>query len=91
MNWIGFALKLPAVIGGIVGIVQKVKASGADKKAAVIAALPESIALAEFAAGRDLLNDPAVAELVSALIDAEAGVVKAREALKAGLLAKKTT
>lgn len=91
MNWIGFALKLPAVIGGIVGIVQKVKASGADKKAAVIAALPESIALAEFAAGRDLLNDPAVAELVSALIDAEAAVVKAREALKAGLLAKKTT
>ena len=88
-NWLAFALKLPAVIGGIVGIVQKVKASGADKKAAVIAALPESVALAEFAAGRDLLNDPAVAELVNALIDAEAAVVKAREALKAGLLAKK--
>ena len=90
MNWIAFVLKLPAVIGGIVSIVEKVKASGPDKKAAVIAALPESIALAEFAAGRDLLNDPAIAQLVSALVDAEAATVKAREALKAGLLAKKT-
>ena len=89
MNWIAFALKLPAVIGGIVGIVEKVKASGPDKKAAVMAALPESIALAEFAAGRDLLNDPGVAALVRAVIDAEAAVVKARAALKAGLLAKK--
>ena len=89
MNWMAFALKLPAVIGGIVGIVEKVKASGADKKAAVIAALPDSIALAEFAAGRDVFNDPAVAKLRDALIDAEAAVVKAREALKAGLLAKK--
>ena len=89
MNWTGFLLKLPAVIGGIVGIVQKVKASGPDKKAAVLAALPESIALAEFAAGRDLLNDPAVAQLVSAVVDAEAALLKAREALKTGLLAKK--
>lgn len=91
MNWLAFALKLPAVIGGIVGIVERVKASGTDKKAAVIAALPDSIALAEFAAGRDLLNDPAVAQLVSALVDAEAAVVKARAALKAGLLAKQAT
>ena len=89
MNWMAFALKLPAVIGGIVGIVEKVKASGADKKAAVIAALPDSIALAEFGAGRDVFNDPAVAKLRDSLIDAEAAVVKAREALKAGLLAKK--
>lgn len=88
MNWMAFALKLPAVIGGIVGIVEKVKASGGAKKAAVLAAVPESVALAEFAAGRDLLNDPAVAELVSAVIDAEAAVLKAREALRAGLLAK---
>ncbi len=44
----------------------------------VIAALPESVALAEFAAGKDLLNDPAIAQLVSALVDAEAAAAKAR-------------
>ena len=91
MNWTAFLLKLPMVIGGIVGIVERVKASGPDKKAAVMAALPESIALVDFAAGKDLLNDHAIAQLVSALVDAEAAVFKARDALKQGLLAKAST
>ena len=91
MNWLQFALKLPMVIAGIMGIVQKVKdAKGPDKKAAVLAAVPESLALAEFAAGRDLLNDPVIAELVSVYIDAEKVAMKARDALKAGILAKAT-
>ena len=64
MNWTTFLFKLPMVIGGIVGIIDKVRASGADKKAAVLAVLPESIALAEFSVGRDLLNDPAIAQLL---------------------------
>ena len=89
MNWLQFALKLPMVIAGIMGIVQKVKdAKGPDKKAAVLAAVPESLALAEFAAGRDLLNDPVIADLVSVYIDAEKVAMKARDALKAGILAK---
>jgi len=92
MNWLQFALKLPMVIAGVMNIVQKVKdAKGPDKKAAVLAAVPESLALAEFAAGRDLLNDPAIAELVSVYIDAEKIAMKARNALKAGILAKQPT
>lgn len=89
MNWMAFALKLPMVISGIMGIVQKVKsASGPDKKAAVLAAVPESLSLIEFAAGRDLLKDESIAQLVSAYIDAEKVALKAREALKVGILAK---
>ena len=91
MNWMAFALKLPMVISGIMGIVQKVKgASGPDKKAAVLDAVPESLSLIEFAAGRDLLKDGVIAGLVSAYIDAEKVALKAREALKAGILAKAT-
>lgn len=91
MNWLLFAAKLPAVVSGIMAIVQKVKdAKGSDKKAAVIAAIPESIALAEFGAGRDLLNDKAVADLLSVYIDAEKAAMKAKAALQAGILAKKT-
>ena len=90
MNWLGLLVKLPAVIEGTVRIVDRVKdARGADKKAAVLESIPESIALAEFTAERDLLNDPAIAELIGALIDAEVAVTRARAALKAGLLAKR--
>ena len=92
MNWLQFALKLPMVIAGIMSIVQKVKsASGPDKKAAVLAAIPESVALMEFGAGRDVFNDPVIADLVSVYIDAEKVAMKAREALKAGILAKQPT
>lgn len=89
MNWMAFALKLPMVISGLMSIVQKVKdASGETKKQAVLDAIPDSISLVEFAAGRDLLKDETVAGLVSTYIDAEKIALKAREALKAGILAK---
>lgn len=91
VNWITFALKLPAVIAGIMSIVQKVRgASGVDKKAAVLAAVPESLALLEFAAEKDVLNDASVQQLISVYIDAEAVALKARDALRAGILAKAT-
>lgn len=89
MNWMNFALKLPMVISGIMSIVQKVKsASGPDKKAAVLESIPESLSLIEFAAGRDLLKDATIAALVSTYIDAEKIALKAREALKDGILAR---
>jgi hypothetical protein len=70
-------------------IVQKIKgAKGDEKKAAVLEAIPESVALAEFGAGRDLLNDAVIRDLISTYIDAEKVAMKAREALKAGILAK---
>lgn len=87
--WLTLALKLPLIIQGTMAIVEKVKgAKGPEKKAAVLAAIPESISLLEFGAGKDVLNDAAVQQLLSVYIDAEAAALKAREALKAGLLAK---
>lgn len=89
MDWLSFALKLPMIIQGTMVIVDKIKgASGSKKKAAVLEAIPDSVSLIEFAAGRDLLRDAAITELVSAYIDAEKVAMRARELLKAGILAK---
>ena len=89
MNWIAFALKVPALIQGGVSVVQHIKnAKGSEKKQAVLDSIPTSIELAEFAAGKDLLNDASIQVLISAAIDAEAAALKAREALKMGILAK---
>lgn len=89
MNWALFATKLPSVVQALVHLYGKVKVAGPDKKAALLDILPGSMELAEFAAGKDIFNDPEVMKLISALIDAEAAVLKAREAVKAGLLARK--
>ena len=87
-KWLTFALKLPMIVQGTMAIIQKIKASGPEKKAAVLEAIPESISLVEFAAGRDLLKDEAIASLVGVYIDAEKAAMKAKDALKAGILAK---
>lgn len=88
MNWAAFALKVPAIIQGAVSVVQHIKgAQGAEKKQAVIDSIPASIELIEFGAGKNVLNDPAIQELISAAIDAEAAAVKTRHALQAGILA----
>ncbi len=88
MNWANFVLKLPILIQGAVQVVEFVKgAKGSDKKAAVIAAIPQGIDLAEFAVGHDIINNATVASLISDYIDAEAAVLKARNALKDGILA----
>ncbi len=88
VNWLDIALKLPGIVAGAVKIADKFKVPGVDKKAAVIDSIPESEQLIEYALSKDVFNDPAIASLVSALVDAEAAVLKARNALKAGLLAK---
>lgn len=88
MNWLAFVTKLPAVVAGIVKIISNVKsASPADKGTAVIAAISDSEALAEFAAGHAVLNDAAVQGLLKAVVDAETALTDARAALKAGILA----
>lgn len=90
MDYFKLATKLPLVISGITGIVHLVKgAPDGSKKEAVLAAIPASIALAEFGVDKDFLNDATIAKLVDAYIDAEAAVAKAREALKEGILSKK--
>ena len=89
MDWGKFALKLPLVISGIVGIVNKVKgASKEDKLQAVLDSVPESVSLAEFSVDKDFLNDPAIAQLVTAVVDAEHVLQEARAALKQGVVNK---
>ncbi|HVI42772.1 MAG TPA: hypothetical protein VM577_19365 [Anaerovoracaceae bacterium] len=89
MNWFEFAGKVPLVVSGLMNIVHKVQ--GAEKGAkvqAVVDAVPDSIALVEFAAGKDVFNDPEIANLLKAVAEAEHAVAEARAALKAGILNK---
>lgn len=64
-KWIQLAIKVPAIIGGIMGIVERVRGrgNGAEKHAEVVASIPEALALTELAAGRDLFNDATIAKL----------------------------
>lgn len=82
--------KLLVIIPTLVRVIETIRGAGNGqaKKEEVIRQLPELISLGEFAFDRDLLNDANVMELVSALIDAEKAVLKAREALRAGIVNK---
>lgn len=85
LNWGAFALKLPALIMGLMDIVERVRgrSGGKEKHDAVVEALPDMVALAEFGAGKDLLNDPAIVALRDEYIRAQALVINARrEALR---------
>ena len=89
MNWLLLVSKLPLVISGTMAIIQKIRsASGPEKKAAVLEAIPESVTLPDRGLSRDVLHDPVIADLISAYIDAEKVAMRARDALKAGLLVK---
>lgn len=91
MNWTTIAFRIPEIISRAVHIVDSIKVAGSDKKKAVEIAVkdaPEIVSLFEFAVDKDVLNDPNIVTLMSALIDAEAAALKARNAFKAGLLAK---
>ena len=85
----GFLLKLPAVITGITAIVSHVKSAPKNEKVdAVLAAVPDSTALAEFAIDRDLFDDEKVKAAVQAVVVAEHALLDARAALKAIVLQK---
>ena len=89
VNWLAVALRLPAIIQQGMTIAESIKgARGAEKKSAVLAAIPHGLGLAEFASGVNLLNDDAVAGLVSEYIDAEARVRKVRGLLEQLLASK---
>lgn len=86
---LGFVSKILPVVEGITAIVNRVKgASKEDKVSAVLNSIPDSVALAEYAAGKDLLNDAEVARLLAALVEAEHTVADARTALKNILVQK---
>lgn len=89
VNVIALALKLPVVIQGMATIIGKIKgASKDDKVAAIIEALPESVALAEFVLDRDLFNDSEIRRLATALAKIETEAAEVRAALKAAIVAK---
>jgi hypothetical protein len=89
MNWLEFAAKIPLVVSGVMSIVHKVQGADAGAKVqAVIDSVPDSVSLAEFAAGKDLFNDAEIAALLKSLVEAEHAVADARAALKAGILNK---
>jgi hypothetical protein len=81
---IGLAAKIPMVVAGIMGIVSKVKTADKGAKVdAVLDAIPDSVALAEFGVGRDLLNDEAVRAALTKVAALEHDLIEARNALKA--------
>lgn len=82
--------KLVVIVPAVVNIVEKVRGAGngAAKKAEVVAQIPEMLRLTEYGIDKDLFNDPAIIALVDALLEAEVAVMKARAALKLGLVNK---
>lgn len=89
MNWLAFASRLPEVIKASMIVVDRLKVPGKTKKEKVIEAIPAAIPIVEQAAAKDLINDPAVAELLSVYIDAQHAADKAKAALQSGILVKK--
>lgn len=88
MNFLtALALRLPAIINGAIQVQSAIRKPGVAKKTAVIAQIPEMIKLADLVgAGKFNLNDPAIMQLVSVYIDAEAAALKAKNALREGIL-----
>lgn len=88
LDFFKIAEKLVVIVPAIVNLVQKIRGAGngAAKKAEVIAQIPEILQLTEYAADRDIFNEPAIAQLIDALLEAEVAVMSARAALRAGLL-----
>lgn len=86
---LGFLNKLPAVIAGMSAIVGGVKgANKGDKVDAVLAAIPQSIALAEYGISADLFNDANIQALLKSVASAQHDVQEAIKALRAGVLNK---
>lgn len=89
IDFFSLAMKLPVIIQASMKVAKHFKGEGKDKKAAVLASIPDALEAMEAVAGRDLLNDETIAGLVSAFIDAEALALKTRKALEEGILAKR--
>ena len=70
MNWSRFAsVDAPQLIGFAIAAVNKIHAAkGADKEAAVIATVKDSLPLVEGAVGKDVVNDAAFEELLASYI-----------------------
>lgn len=83
---IQLAFKLPSIIAGAVSIQDNVKKAGKDKFTAVASQVDEAADLIEYAAGKDLFLNENLAALRDAAIEAEVAALKARNALRQGIL-----
>lgn len=70
--WNRILINLPTLIGAAMQTAELIKSAhgGKEKEAAVISAVKANMPLAEIVAGRDLVNDPALDQLLSAYIQA---------------------
>lgn len=70
-NWVDIGLRVVSVIGTLIQGVERVrKASGPEKRAAVLEAVAAGVPALEFALDKDFLNDPKVLEAAGNYIDA---------------------
>lgn len=82
-NWVDIGLRVVSVIGTLIQGVERVrKASGPEKKAAVLEAIAAGVPALEFALDKDFLNDPKVLEAASAYVDAYVALQNAIAASK---------
>lgn len=72
MNWNRVLMSVPNIIGFTMQTVEAVKGakSGKEKEAAVITAVKEGLPVVEGVAGKDLVNDPALDQLLKSYISA---------------------
>ena len=82
------ALRIIAVLPQLVLLASKFAVPGADKKKAVLAAIPDAVELVEGLTQRDLVQDPDVAPLLDELVELQHQVRKARDRLKQVLATK---
>jgi hypothetical protein len=87
-KWIGIGLRVIPYIGQAIQVVEGIKGAkgGAEKKAAVLAAVRTYVEAGEFVADRDLLEDSKVAEATGNVIDAIVSLQNAIAAAKAAKL-----
>lgn len=84
MNWIGFALKVPQIIGIAMLAVEKIKgAKGSEKEAAVIDTLNTAVASLESTLDLDFVNDAALHQLATDYIAAKVALMNGISAAKA--------
>lgn len=86
--FVRLAMDLPDIIKQGVELAQDLREPGKSKKQKVLDSILPGLGLTEDVVGKDILDDDVIKELKDAYLEAEVAVVKAREALQKGILAK---
>ena len=78
---LGQILSVAGIVQQLVKKAKEAPGSGAEKHAAVAAAVIDAVPVIEGALGKDLVNDLTFADAIDAVIVAEAAVLKAQAAV----------